>query len=200
MESIMFRIMNLKELFALEEEIDLLTDEEERKERHDLLDKIQGAVTDYDVYVREYAYKQNLQALIDRGIVFQPVKRECVVTLWDKQFDSLVSADAKKASPYYSDQFRWHLFSFELLPAIKEDEARKAFDEMAKDELYLFFDYCDEAYRVKNAHLLTAGDVEALRENSSLDKSDMYFFAPVGKWTYVKPHEDYLGPYFFSAE
>ena len=200
MESIMFRIMNLKEVFKLREEIDNIEDEDERQARHDLLDKIQEKITDYDVHVREYAYKQSVQALIDRGIVFEPVARESVVSRWDKQFDSLVSADAKKASPYYSDQFRWHLFSFELLPAIKEDEARKAFDEMAKDELYLFFDYCDEAYRVKNAHLLTAGDVEALRENSSLDKSDMYFFAPVGKWTYVKTHEDDLGPYFFKAE
>ena len=144
MESIMFRIMNLKELFALEEEIDLIADEEERKARHDLLDKIQEKITDYDVHVREYAYKQTIKSLTDRGIVFQPVERESVVALWDKQFDSLVSAEAKLSAQNYSDQFRWHLFSFELLPAIKEDEARKAFDEMKKGELYLFFDYCDE--------------------------------------------------------
>jgi len=196
MESIIFRIMNLKEVFELREEIDRSADAEEREARHRFLDEIEEKIADYDVHIREYAYKQSLKSLTDRGIVFQPVEREGVVALWDKQFDSLVSAEAKASARNYSDQFRWHLFSFELLPAIKEDESRKVFDEMKKDELYLFFDYCDEAYLVKNAHLLTAGDIEALRENSSLDRSDMYFFASAGRWTYVKTHEDYLGPYF----
>ena len=58
----------------------------------------------------------------------------------------------------------------------------------------------EEAYRVRNAYLLTAGDVEALRENSSLNRSDMYFFDPLNHWTYIKPHEDYCGPYFFKVD
>lgn len=73
------------------------------------------------------------------------------------------------------------------------------FNSIEKSELYLFFDYADEAYRIKNAHLLTAKNFENLREFSPLDYSDMYFFDPLNRWTYVKPHEDYCGPYYFKA-
>ena len=80
------------------------------------------------------------------------------------------------------------------------DEARTAFDKMNKQELFLFFDHADEAYKLKNAHLLTSEDVESLRENSSLNHSDMYFFDPLNRWIYVKSHEECCGPYFFQAK
>ena len=200
MESIIFRIMNLKEYHQLYEETEQLSDTAERESRLKLLEQIMEKITDYDVHVREYAYQQSVQALIDRGVIFEPIERSTVVAQWDEQFDRLVSPEAKQAAPYYTDQFRWHLFSFELLPATKEDAARTAFDEMERQELYLFFDYATEAYRVKNAQLLTASDIEALRENSSLDLSDMYFFDPANKWTYIRAHEDHCGPYFFKVD
>ena len=200
MESIMFRIMNLKELHQLEEEIEKMSDVKERKARLKLLDQIMEKITDYDVHIREYAYQQSMQALIDRGVIFEPIERAALVARWDEQFDRLVSPEAKQAASHYTDQFRWHLFSFELLPATKEDAARTAFNEVEKQELYLFFDYATEAYRVKNAHLLTSDDIEALSENSSLDMSDMYFFDPANKWTFIRPHEYHCGPYFFKAD
>ena len=200
MESILFRIMNLNELHQLEEEIEQLTDENERNVRTQLVEQILEKVTDYDVHVREYAYKQSIQALLNRGIVIEPVDRDAVVSEWDNQFDSLVSVGSKQSTPHYFDQFRWHLFSFELLPAIKEDDARNLFDEKTKQELYLFFDYSDQAFRIQNAHLLTAADIDALRENSPLNLSDMYFFDPAAQWTYIKPHEEYCGPYFYQVK
>lgn len=66
---------------------------------------------------------------------------------------------------------------------------------MLKQALFLFFDYSDQAFLIKNAHLLTAVEIEALRENNPLNLSDM-FFNPVNRWTYGKPHEEYCGPYF----
>lgn len=200
MESILFRIMNLQELHQLEDEIEQMDDVREREARTRLIDQIMERITDYDVHVREYAYKKAIQSLVERGIIFEPVDRTPVITKWDNQFDSLVSNDSKQAAPHYSDQFRWHLFSFELLPAIQGDDARVAFNNMSKLEMYLFFDYADEAYWIKNAYLLTADDVEALRENSPLNLSDMYFFDPTAQWTYIKPHEEYCGPYFFQVK
>lgn len=200
MESIIFRIMNLKELHQLQEEIEQMSDAKEREARTRLIEQIMEKITDYDVHIREYGYQQAIQALIERGIVFEPVDRVPITMQWDNQFARLVSKEAKQAAKHYSDQFRWHLFSFALLPAISENQAREAFDKIDKTELYLFFDYAEETYRVQNAHLLTADDIEALRENSSLNHSDMYFFDPSNKWTYVKPHEEYLGPYFFKVD
>ena len=111
----------------------------------------------------------------------------------------MVSIETKHSTQHYSDQFRWHLFSFELLAADQNDSARAAFNSAQKNELYLFFDWADEAYRIQNAHLLTAEDMDTLRENSPLNYSDMYLFDPVSKWTYVRPHEAYCGPYYYKV-
>lgn len=197
MESIMHRIINWSGLWELQEEIRQLENETERDTRNHLLLRALDAITDYDVHVREYAWKQTIQDLLDRGIAIEPIDRAMVVSQWDACFDSLVSDEAKRAAEHYSDQFRWHLFSFDLLPAVQGDEARAAFDRVEKQELYLFFDRVDLCYLIKNAHLLTAADIEVVKENSPLDYMDMYFFNPAGEWSYVKTHEEYCGPYFF---
>lgn len=57
-----------------------------------------------------------------------------------------------------------------------------------------------EAYRIKNAHLFKAEDFDKQNEFSPLDYSDLYFFDPMNNWTYIKPHEDYCGPYYFKVE
>lgn len=199
MESIIFRIINMQGLHQLEDEIEQIADVQEREARTRFVEQIIEKITDHDVHIREYAYRQTVQVLMNRGIVFAPVAREPVVAEWDRQFDSLVTAEAKQTTKHYTNQFRWHLFSFALLPALKEDKARKAFNEAQKQELYMFFDYADAVYKIKNAHLLTAKNVEDLWENSSLDMSDMYFFDPLNNWTYIKPHEEYCGPYFFRT-
>lgn len=200
MESIMFRIMNVKELHLLEGEIEQIHDPVERDIRTDLIERIMEAVTDYDVHVREYAYRKTVERILKRGVLLEPVDRNSVVTEWDAQFDRLVSLEQKNAARHYTDQFRWHLFSFELLPAISGDAARKMFDRAIKRDLYLFFDCSDDAYLIKNTHLLTAEDVDSLRDYGPLELSDMYFFDPVDHWTYIKPHEEYCGPYYFKSD
>ena len=200
MESILFRILNFDEFSKLYDELDGVEDKEERVTRCQLLNRISDAIADYDVHVREYAWKQAVRKRMERGITIEHVDRAEVVGQWDACFDSLVSAEAKQAANHYTDQFRWHLFSFELLTALQGDDARNAFDSVKKQDLYLFFDYADECYLVRNAHLLTAADIEAVKANSPLNYSDLYFFDPVEKWTYVKPHEEYCGPYFFQCD
>ena len=200
MESILFRILNFNELNQLYKEADEVEDEKEREIRYRLLNRIPDVITDYDVHVREYAWKQAVRKRMERGITIELVDRDAVVNQWDACFDSLVSPEAKQAANHYTNQFRWHLFSFELLPALVEDAAKAAFDNAEKTELYLFFDYADECYLVRNAHLLTAADVAAVHAYSALEYSDLYFFDPVGNWTYVKPHEEYCGPYFFQCD
>ena len=106
MESIMFRIMNLKELHQLEEEIDQMDDAKEKEARSQLIEQIMEKITDYDVHVREYAYQQAIQSLVNRGITYAPTDRATVVNAWDQLFDSMVSEKAKHSAPHYSDQFR----------------------------------------------------------------------------------------------
>lgn len=71
----MFRIMNLKELHQLEEEIDQMDDAKEKEARSQLIEQIMEKITDYDVHVREYAYQQAIQSLVNRGITYAPTDR-----------------------------------------------------------------------------------------------------------------------------
>lgn len=200
MQSIIFRIMNLKELHSLQDEIEQMSDVSEREARTKLIDKLLEDITEYDVHVREYAFKQTVNSILSRGIVLEKVDRRSVIEQWDSMFDALVNDEMKSNTKHYKDQFRWHLFSFGLLQGDRREEANARFDASDKSELYIFFDYADEAYLVKNAHMITSKDLEELEENCPLDYKDIYFFDPVNKWTYIVPHEVYLGPYFYKDE
>ncbi len=193
-------ILDLNEWVRLDDEAAQMEDREEGKARAKLLQNIMDASGAYDVHIREYAWKQTARKIMDRGVVIESVEREPVVQKWDEQFGSLVSDETKHKTIQYSDQFRWHLFSFELLSALREDRARAAFDSAEKSQLYLFFDYAPGAYLIQNAELLTAADIDAVRENSPLDYADMYFFDPQSRWIYMVTHEGCIGPYFFKAE
>lgn len=192
----MYNIVNVSELHKLEEENEQL-DDNEREIRSNLIEEIMEKITEYDAHIWKYQYDNYLKELITRGIEFIPVNRDEVVSKWDKMFDSLVSDQTRKNTKHYSNQFRWHLFSFELLPVKKESSAQIAFDSQEKDTLYWFFEYAKEAYLIKNAHLLKASDFDILSEYSTLNNADMYVYDPSGKWTYIKTHEELCGPYFF---
>lgn len=166
MKSIFFRIIHITDLNRLEDEIERLADPQEKAARMKLLERITDAIADYDCHVRAYAYQQTIQKLVDRGLLFEPVARTPVTAAWDNEFDKRVPPAMKQSKKHYTNQFRWHLFSFELLPAIQGEEACRLFHSAEKDELYLFFDRAEECYQIKNANLLTAKDIEALRESA----------------------------------
>ena len=199
MERYEARILNLKEYYTLEEEFSKIEDETEREIRLELLENVMNAAMDLDVHISEYLYEKKRRQLEECGVHFEVAERDPVVKSWDAMFDSLVSPEEKAAAKHYSDQFRWHLFSFELLKAVTGEEAKKRFDKTEKDELYLFYDYDDSCYRVTGASELTTKDIEELSEYGKFDSADKYFFDPKGKWCYVVTHEATCGPYFYRV-
>jgi len=197
MERYEARILNLIEYYTLEEEFSRFEDETEREIRLALLEKVMEAAMDLDVHITEFMYTKKRDELEERGIAFTSTEREAVVKAWDEMFDALVSKEEKDSKKFYSDQFRWHLFSFELLDAVKGDEAKALFDRAEKDELYLFYDYDDRCFCVTGASKLTTADIDELCEYGKFDSADKYFFDPKGKWCYVVTHEITCGPYFY---
>ncbi len=197
MESIALKIVNFNELDRLEEEIEQLQDAHEKEIRKQLLDSIWDKISDYDAHILNYEYKEHIMELSERGLEFVSVEKTHVAAQWDALFTSLVLEQSKKRVKLYNDQFKWHLFSFELLDALKSDDARKAFDTIEKDTVYIFFQYAEESYLVKNASLLKAKDLDF---NCEMDKADIYVFDPVEKWTYVQTHEKSCGPYFYCDQ
>jgi hypothetical protein len=196
-ESIALKIMNINTLNQLEKEIEQLPDAHEKEIRKQLLEAIWDKIFDYDAHILDYEYNQHINKLSERGLEFLPAKKSHVAAQWDELFASMVSEQSKKLVKQYNDQYKWHLFSFDLLDALKLDDARRAFDTIGKDTVYLFFQYAEESFFIKNASLLKANDLDF---DSVMDKADIYVFDPVEKWTYVLTHEKSCGPYFYCAK
>ena len=171
-----------------------LTDHAEIVTRQEMLSEIIELTRDYYEHVNEYDYKQFCKELMERGIHFSPVNDRTTKARWTKLFAAPVSKEDRKK--VYFEQYRWHLFSFELLKALSDDEARAAFDAEPKDSVYLFWQHTDQAYLVENAHLFKAEDFD----HDFIPFSDFYLFSPKGKWTYIHTHESMCGPYFYKLK
>jgi|GEM_PF-687426 len=195
LESIGLKLINWDAFCAEEEQIEQLADASERAARHQLLDAIWEKITDWDAHVLDYTYAQHCKQLVARGIRFTPVKRAAVMAKWSRLFAATISKADKKRVHY--EQFKWHLFSFNLLEALQQDAARQAFNACPKSTVYLFFQCSDDAYLVENASLLEAADFEI---DSPLSKSDIFIFDDKAKWTYSHTHEESCGPYFYCAK
>jgi len=84
----------------------------------------------------------------------------------------------------------WHLFTWGNVACIKGDEARAAFDALDYTEAIRFYDgYANNIEGVSVIEKISAKKVDKDR------KSDVYIVAKDFSWTYVRTHEDYLGPY-----
>ena len=188
------KIINYDIFFEEIEKACELIDENERETRLSLLNKIQNTVLEWECHLQEYNYKQFCKELAERGIRFIPVNDRTTKARWTKLFASSIPKEKRKEVHF--EQYRWHLFSFELLKALSDDEARAAFDAEPKDSAYLFWQHTDKAYLVENAHLFKAEDFD----HDFIPFSDFYLFSPKGKWTYIHTHESMCGPYFYKLK
>lgn len=169
-----------------------LSDHAEIVTRQEMLSEIMELTREYYLHVNEYDYKQFCEELLERGIRFTPVNDRTTKAKWTKLFAASVPKEKRKEVHF--EQFRWHLFSFELLDALTAGDARAAFDAEPKDAVYLFWQHTKKAYLLENAHLLKAEDLD----HKFIPFSDFYLFSPKGKWTYVHTHESMCGPYFYK--
>ncbi|MBR2852636.1 MAG: DUF4275 family protein [Anaerotignum sp.] len=186
------KLINYKSYFKELETACDISDESERELRLSLLRKIQDAALEWECHIQDYSYKQFCKELEERGIRFIPVDDRTTKAKWTKLFAASISKEDRKLVHF--EQYRWHLFSFELLNALTDDNARTAFDAEAKNPVYLFWQHTNKAYLVENAHLFMAEDFD----HEFIPFSDFYLFSPEGKWTYIHTHEIMCGPYFYK--
>lgn len=171
-----------------------LSDNAEIVARQEMLSDIMEAVREYYEHVNSYDYKQFCKELPERGIRFTPVNASTTKAKWTKLFAASISKKDRKQVHF--EQYKWHLFSFELLDALTEDTARTTFNAQTKDVVYLFRQHTDKAYLVENAHLLKAEDFD----HDFIPHPDIFLFDPKGKWTYIHTHEPNCGPYFYKLK
>ncbi len=188
-------LIDWEKYLAEEQEIETLTDPIEADEREKLLEEINEKVLDYNAHINAYNYAQHCKSIEARGLIFKPISKRTATRKWDAFFASSISQEEKRK--IYYNNFKWHMFSYEKIEALKGDEATCAFDCCEKESAYVFIQCTDEAWRIENAQLLTSAD---LGVDYSFERADVYIFDVNGKWAYARTHESDCGPYFLRID
>ncbi len=135
---------------------------------------------------QEYLHNKSLQ---DKGVITSYLEEsEELIQKWDYSFAKNISESVKR--DIYYDQFKWHIFSYEKQECLKEEEARNAFNAVAKEELYIMYQGNPIVSLYSNASELKAEDFDS--------KQDIYIFDKNFSWTYVLTHESMCGPYYYK--
>jgi hypothetical protein len=131
------------------------------------------------------------KCLSDRGIAFQRLSvTNKVKELKDNWFS--VFAAGIKTDDIYIEQYLWHIFSYERKKYLSQDAANEAFMQQRKTECFVFFQHKNDFYYLENA--------EELKPEDFGDLVDVYVVNKRFNWTYVKTHEEELGPYYYSKK
>jgi hypothetical protein len=107
---------------------------------------------------------------------------------WENKFTGSLSNTQK--SKIYLNQYLWHIFSYQQIEHLSEQEAIEAFNTIKKDECFVFYQDDDEALKLINSKDIKADDFE--------NENDIYIVDKNMTWTYIHTHEDYCGPYFYK--
>ena len=160
--------------------------------RDKYLYKILEKTSDYERYLEIYDIKENLKA---KGIELQQIDNvDEIKEKWDKYFTSHISKELK--DKIYYNQFKWHIFSSEVLLADKEDDADSAFFETEKGGAFLCGQLTEECFEINDVTNFGKRELELIHE--MLD--DFCLFDINGKWTYICTHEEDFGPYFYQLK
>ncbi|CAH0344256.1 hypothetical protein BCI9360_00499 [Bacillus sp. CECT 9360] len=112
---------------------------------------------------------------------------------WKQCFTKSISKSVKKN--IYFDQFLWHIFSYEIIQCLENEEAIEAFNKEHKKDCYVFYQNIDDVLMLNNAKEIKPHDF--ISEPQAF-YSDIYIVNKDFTWTYVLTHEKYCGPYFYK--
>ena len=131
------------------------------------------------------------QTLYEKGLVVDELfeDREQIMEQWETVFTGMVS-EQKKRDIYY-DQFKWHVFSYNVVPCLQGEEAMAAFDTATKTDCYVFYQNRYGMWKFSGAKNIQATDFST--------QQDIYITDVNFKWTYIQTHESQCGPYFYPV-
>lgn len=92
--------------------------------------------------------------------------------------------------------FLWEEFPVRTLDYCEGKEANLKFDRMNKPYCILFFQESNDVLQLEFADLLKARDLW----NEEGDRSDIYVVDKGFNWTYLFPHEQDWGPYYYRRK
>ncbi|WP_367619295.1 DUF4275 family protein [Planococcus liqunii] len=105
-------------------------------------------------------------------------------------------SDAQFEQHQYLTEFLWYMFSAEKMNCLIRKEAAHSFDKVNKRYCYIFFQESDDVLQVEYASAMSANDLL----NVTGEYCDVYVVDKGFNWTYVIPHEEDWGPYFYRKK
>ena len=113
-----------------------------------------------------------------------------LVDKWLSVFGEGVDKQIMKENVCAPCNYLWHVFTWGNVAALAGEDARRAFDALSYTEAIRF---CD-GYSCEIRDVSVVGRLSA--ENVETDGGrDVYITATDFSWTYVRTHEEGLGPY-----
>ncbi|QDQ02495.1 DUF4275 family protein [Lysinibacillus fusiformis] len=147
------------------------------------LEKIQYLLQDIE---KDYLFHKSFT---DKDIMITYCENpQSINKKWDSIFAKNISEEMKHSIFY--DQFKWHIFSYDQQACLKREDARKAFDDVPKDELFMMYQCAPYVLQFSAAKDVVAADFDS--------QQDIYIFDRDFTWTYIHTHEEQCGPYFYN--
>lgn len=148
-----------------------------------------GLFAEHDAFMESHTL-QFIVTLEDNGIIatMEKGKGQELRDKWARLFARGLDISARME--IHMEQHLWHLFSYEKLPCLMNEQAEEAFHAQEKQDCYIFYQGREQVLFVANGAELTA---ELLRK-----EQDVYVVDRDFTWTYVNTHESDLGPYFYK--
>ena len=153
-----------------------------------------GVMTDYEA--KFYELGQPINRLV---ATMEPWEEPFPATIkdlrerWLDTFAADVSEEDLGKHVLVGGGYLWHIFSYDLVPCLSGDNARKALAELPDTGCYRFY----KEYPPQDQPRIKA---ISMAEVSSLpDDLDWYLVDKDFAWTYVHTHEEDCGPYFCKA-
>lgn len=155
-----------------------------------------GVMTDYEAKFYEQGLPINW--LVGTMVPWEepfPTNIKVVKERWLDAFAANVSEEDLGKRVLADGNYLWHIFSWNLVPCLKGDEARQAL-EGCETPFYLFY-YEFPPADMPRVRPISKEELSALpTECGAFDGSDWYLVDKDFTWTYVHTHEADCGPYF----
>ena len=158
-----------------------------------------GVMTDYEAKFHELGQPINrcVGTMVPWVEPF-PTDIKTVKNRWLDTFAAGVSEEDLGKRVLADGNYLWHLFSWDLVPRLSGQEARKALAETDSERYLFYYEYPPEGEPLVRA--VTLEELTALPEDQgAIHGADWYVVDKDFTWTYVQTHEADCGPYFCKA-
>ncbi|MFP3156413.1 DUF4275 family protein [Lachnospiraceae bacterium ZAX-1] len=167
-----------------------IEDDREREKQSKILDQIINNVHTINNLEIDQKRNEKIDYVKSRGVEITKINQsiQAIKGKWIAKFAANVAHNIKQEIDLES--YLWHIFSFEIVVASCKKTAKRKFDQKEKDGVFLFYQFGNDVFFVKNAGSLKATDFDL--------EDDIYVVDEKFQWTYVKTHELQCGPYFYE--